>query len=73
MNDPDVLGTAARERWAYSDADLHAVIRSLWDAYTGEESVVVDLPPQLLRAALVTLADGAERMVEDFWGRGHAA
>ena len=71
MSDPDVLGTAARERWAYTDADLHAVITSLWHAYTGKKPA--DLPPQLLRAALVTLADGAERMEDDFWGRGHAA
>jgi len=60
-----VITTATMERWAYSDHELEAAIDRLWRAYGDDGDVT--LPPAEMRAVLATLADGARRMIEDFW------
>ena len=65
-----VLTAAEREHWAYSDADLEAAIDRLWHAYGDAGDAT--LPPAQMRAVLATLADGAHRMIDDFWAEASA-
>ena len=62
---PDVIGTAEREMWTWSTDDIQNVVEQLWRAYASGEAVT--LTPQQMRATLVTLADGADRMEREFW------
>jgi hypothetical protein len=71
MNDVDVLGTAQREAWMWSNTDLHEIITQLWHAYA--DGADVTLTPQHMRAALVTLADATDRMEREFWEGAHEA
>lgn len=68
---PDVLGTAQREMWMWSNTDLREVITHLWHAYA--DGAEVTLTPRLLRATLVTLAEATDRMEREFWEDAHEA
>ena len=71
MDAPDVLALAERERWMWSNTQVNETISRLWRAY--QHGAEVELTPDLLRAAMVTLADGVRRMERDFWADAHAA